>query len=39
MVILIMQVEDFSFGLVDFKGDPPVTGDGETPGSILSIIV
>ena len=29
MVILIIQVEDFSFGLVDFERDPPVAGDGE----------
>ncbi len=33
MVILIIQVKDFSFGLVDFERDPPITGDGETPDS------
>ena len=32
MVTLIIQVEDFSFGLVDFERDPPVAGDGEDPG-------
>jgi hypothetical protein len=31
MVILIIQVKDFSFGLVDFERDPPITGDAETP--------
>lgn len=31
MVILVIQVEDFSFGLVDSEGDPPVAGDGEAP--------
>ena len=34
MVILIIQVEDFSFGLVDSERDPPVTGDGEAPCSL-----
>jgi hypothetical protein len=33
MVILIIQVKDFSFGLVDFERDPPITGDGEAPDS------
>ena len=34
MVILIIQVEDFSFGLVDSKRDPPVAGDGKAPCSL-----
>jgi len=31
MIILIIQVEDFSFSLVDFERDPPVAGDGQAP--------
>ena len=27
MVILVIRVEDFSCGLVDSEGDPPVAGD------------
>ena len=34
MIILIIQIEDFSFGLVNFEGDPPVAGNGETPCSL-----
>ena len=34
MVILIIQVEDFSFGLVDSERDPPVAGNGEAPCSL-----
>ena len=34
MVIFIVQVEDFSLGLVDPERDPPVTGDGEAPCSL-----
>jgi hypothetical protein len=31
MVIFIIQVQYFSFGLVDPEGDPPIAGDGEAP--------
>ena len=31
MVISIIQVEDFSFGLVASERDPPVSGDREAP--------
>ena len=34
MVILIIQVEDFSFGPVDSERDPPIACDGETPCSL-----
>ena len=34
MVIFIIQVEDFSLGLVDPERDPPVAGDGEAPCSL-----
>ena len=34
MVILVIQVEDFSFGLVDSERDPPGAGDGEAPCSL-----
>ena len=34
MVIFIIQIEDFSFGLVDSERDPPVAGDGEAPASL-----
>src|SRR4030042_2516658 len=34
MIILIIQVEDFSFGLVDLERDPPVAGNGEAPGPL-----
>jgi hypothetical protein len=38
MVILIIQVEDFSFGLVDLERDSPVAGDGKAP-SPLAVAV
>jgi len=31
MVILVSQVENFSFGLVHLERDPPVAGDGKAP--------
>jgi len=31
MIILIIQVEDFPFGLVDPERDPPIAGDAEAP--------
>jgi len=34
MVIFIIQVEDFSLGLVDPERDPAVAGDGEAPCSL-----
>ena len=34
MVILIIQVEDFSLGLVDSEPNPPVAGDRKTPGPL-----
>ncbi len=34
MVILIIQVEDFSFGLVDSERDALVAGDSEAPCSL-----
>ena len=34
MIIFIIQVENFSFGLVDFERDPPVAGHSEAPGSL-----
>ena len=34
MVILIIQVENFSFGLVDSERDPPIVGNGEAPCSL-----
>jgi len=34
VVILIIQVDDFSFGLVDSERDPPLAGDGEAPGPL-----
>jgi hypothetical protein len=33
VVILIIQVKDFSFDLVDFERDPPITSDSESPSS------
>jgi hypothetical protein len=34
VVILIIQVENFPFGLIDSERDPPVASDGEAPGSL-----
>ena len=34
MVILIIQVENFSFGLVDSKRDPPIASDRKAPASL-----
>jgi len=34
MIIFIIQVEDFSSGLVDPERNPPVAGDGEAPGPL-----
>ena len=34
MVIFIIQVDDFSFRLVDSERDPPVAGDAEAPASL-----
>ena len=34
MVVFIVQIEDFSLGLVDPERDPPVAGDGEAPCSL-----
>jgi len=31
MIILIIQVEDFPFDLVDPERDPPIAGDAEAP--------
>jgi hypothetical protein len=38
MVVFIVQVEDFSPGLVDPERDPPVAGDGKAPCSLAVAI-
>jgi hypothetical protein len=32
-IVLIVQIEDFSFQGINPERDPPISGDGETPGS------